>query len=242
MLIALILPAILLALAQDARQVAERFRQVAARFLLDVDDDDEEVGLRHRHPLEQLARRASPSGHAQRLGLDDVRGTRTATGSSASCDDDAEAVAERHAGADAAHDHVHGVRQLLDELLDAALAQEAEDPVRQADSRRRKRPPSRQRSGSPSEGAATSPATTPSTALTMIEGASSSRSGPARAIFVSRVTLSRLLWRASISFRLWPPARGGWRWRARRDRASPLRADQRLDGASRPARSPDSMG
>ncbi len=50
--------------------------------------------------------------------------------------DDAQAIAERQAGADAAHDDVDGVRQLEDELVDAALPEIAQHPARQADAAR----------------------------------------------------------------------------------------------------------
>src|ERR1043166_3154567 len=45
----------LFALAQHLGQISERFRQVAAGPLLDRDDDAEEIGLRHRDALVELA-------------------------------------------------------------------------------------------------------------------------------------------------------------------------------------------
>ena len=56
--------------------------------------------------------------------------------------DDADAVVERQPGLHAADDDVHGVGEFVEEFLHAALAEEIDDPARQADQageRRRRR-------------------------------------------------------------------------------------------------------
>jgi len=81
--------------------------------------DAEEVGLRHRHALVELGD-ALGDRNAERLRFDD--GAELGAHRLLRLGGDhAQAVAERQAGADAAHDHVHGVRQLLGEALDAPL-------------------------------------------------------------------------------------------------------------------------
>ena len=60
----------LLAVAQHLGEVAERFRQVAAGFLLDRHHDAEEVRFRHRHALIE-PRAGFAERNADRLGLDD---------------------------------------------------------------------------------------------------------------------------------------------------------------------------
>src|SRR5215204_3075980 len=47
--------------------------------------------------------------------------------------DHAHAVAERQPGLDAAHDHVDGVRKLLQEALDSAILEIGEEPARKAE-------------------------------------------------------------------------------------------------------------
>ena len=47
--------------------------------------------------------------------------------------DDLDAIVERQAGLDAADDDVHGVGELVEELVHAALAQEIHHPARQAE-------------------------------------------------------------------------------------------------------------
>ena len=121
----------LLAVAQHARQVAERFGQVAAGLLLDRDDDAEEVGFRQRHALVELGA-GFADRHADGLRLDDrpefaldrlLRVER----------DDLQAVEQRQAGLDAAHDHVDAVREMVEEFLFAALLEKRQQPARQAE-------------------------------------------------------------------------------------------------------------
>src|SRR3954447_21403393 len=109
----------LLAVAQHARQVAERLGQVAAGLLLNRNDDAEEVGFGQRHALVKLGAGLADR-HADGLCLDDrlefafdrlLRVERN----------DLETVEQRQAGFDAAHDHVDAVREIVEEFLFAAL-------------------------------------------------------------------------------------------------------------------------
>ena len=70
MLIAWTLPRILARSRSTTREVGERLREVAARLLLDVDHDREEVHLGGGHPLEQPRDRLAQR-QAERLRLDD---------------------------------------------------------------------------------------------------------------------------------------------------------------------------
>ena len=68
--IALIFPTIFRRSRSTLREIAERFREIAAGLLLDGDDDREEAHLRHRHALK--SRRAGLAQRpAERLGFDD---------------------------------------------------------------------------------------------------------------------------------------------------------------------------
>jgi hypothetical protein len=121
----------LLALAQHLGEVAECFREVAARLLLDRDDDAEEVRFRERDTLVEL-RAGLADRHADRLGVDNCaelaleRLGRVGR-------DDAQAVEERQAGLDAAHDNVDGIRKGRDEFVLAPLLEETQHPEWQAE-------------------------------------------------------------------------------------------------------------
>src|SRR5829696_2468239 len=121
----------LAAVAQHPRQVAEGLGEIAARFLLDRDHDAEEVRLGDRHALEQLRHRVGDR-YPKRLRVDD-RPELAAQRLLGLAGDHAHAVAERQPGLDAAHDHVDGVRKLLQEGLDAAILKIAEKPARKAE-------------------------------------------------------------------------------------------------------------
>ena len=110
----------LLAVAQHGREVAERLRHRAAGLGLDADDDGEEVRLRHGHAVVHLLQ-SRRDGDAGRLALDDA-GELAAHRLRRFLGDDVDAVVERQARLDAAHDDVDGVRQLVEEGLHALLA------------------------------------------------------------------------------------------------------------------------
>ena len=118
--IAPILPFIFLRSRTVFDEVADRLGKVAAGLGLDFDDDGEEVGLGRRHALRHL-HAGLGDGDAERLRLDDLaefgpHRLRRLVG------DDSQRVAERQAGAHAAHDDVERGGQRVDEFLDAPLA------------------------------------------------------------------------------------------------------------------------
>ncbi len=121
----------LLAVTQDAGQVSERFRQIAAGLLLDANHDSEEVRFRHRNALVELAAGLSDRD-AEGLGLEN--GAELALerlGRVAG--DDTHAVEQREAGLDAAHDDVDRVGKRHQELRLAPLLEILEQPHRQAE-------------------------------------------------------------------------------------------------------------
>ena len=127
---ATILPFIFLRSRKTLERLDKSLRETAAGLLLDGDDDAEEIRFGDRHPLEQLAARLTDRD-AERLLLDDVPELRLHR-LGRFVGDDTQAVAERQARLHAAHDDVHGVREFVDEALDALVAQIAEQPLRQA--------------------------------------------------------------------------------------------------------------
>src|SRR5262245_55598054 len=117
----------LLAIAQHAREIAERFGQIAARLLLNADHDAEEIALRQRDALVELG-----AGLAYR----NADGLRLDDGAEFALDrlrrivgDDPDAFKQRQPGLDAAHDDVHGIGKRVEKLALAALAQEAQQPA-----------------------------------------------------------------------------------------------------------------
>ena len=165
-LMATILPFIFL----RSRTTLERLPIASARLPPDFcwmrDDDGEEIRLGDRHALVELAD-AVAERQPERLRLDDGaelgphRLLRLVG-------DDAQAIAERQARAHAAHDDVHGVRQLVEKPVDAALLEVGEDPARQAERSRR-------------TGRALSP-----TALPVTRNRSSARTTPASALTIMK--------------------------------------------------------
>ena len=125
---------------QHVRQVAERFGEVAARLLLDVQHDVEEV-----HFLRSAC--AGTSCAAPDRAARPSRSHRHTTWNSAASGCGlSRAIIRRHslqrqAGFHAAHDHVDGVGELADEFLLAARDRHAENPARQAETRRKRRCP-----------------------------------------------------------------------------------------------------
>ena len=107
--IALTLSAIFLRWRSTSERPAERLGEVAARLLLQIEDDGEELHVGGRHapaaPLERLLQ-----GHAELLALDQQLEL-VAHRLGRFARDDVEAFADRQARPDAAHDHVDARRR-----------------------------------------------------------------------------------------------------------------------------------
>ena len=153
-----------LARAQHDRQVAQRLGQVAAGLLLDGDDDGEEAQLRRRHALVHLAP-APGRGSGPRRGSRPGAGTRAPSGLGRLAGDDLEAVVDRQARLDAAHDDVDGVGEVAGELLASAACRGSRRPSAAGPGRRRRPAPSADQRRSGRTAAAAAKATTPSTPL-----------------------------------------------------------------------------
>ena len=122
----------LLAVAQHPRQIAERLGEIAAGLLLDRHGDAEEIGFRKRHAFIEFA-----AGLTQRH----ADGLRVENGAEFGFQrlrrfgrDHLQAVKQRQAGLDAAHDDVDGVREGIEKLRFAALLQIGQEPARQSES------------------------------------------------------------------------------------------------------------
>ena len=137
MLIALILPLIFLRSRSTRERLPSASDRLPPALLLDGDDDGEEVRLGHRHALGQPRDRLGQR-HAQRLGLDDLAGIRSCTGSAASL---AMILRQSLSGRPALTPRTMtstAFGEFVEEFLEAALAQEIDEPARQAEERRRR--------------------------------------------------------------------------------------------------------
>ena len=119
----------LLAVAQHAAQITQRFGEVATCLLLHRDDDDEEVDLGQRHPVEQDLDRL---GHrlTDRLLIEDTLELRLDR-LLGFLGHEAHGIVERQAGLHATHDGLDGVRQLVEEGVLKLLAARAHVHARQ---------------------------------------------------------------------------------------------------------------